>query len=94
MRTRLLLATLAAALIPGCSDPCQEASDRITAAYEACGITVSEEEEEAAAEECTEAKGEQSQCTADCVEDADCAAFDGSDLDASQAYSNCVLGCL
>lgn len=94
MRPVHLLALLPLALATGCSDPCQEASDRIAARYEECGFEVSEEEQEDAESECTDKEGEEALCVADCMEAADCAAFDGTDPDAAMAYSNCAVACV
>ena len=93
MRRISLLALASIGLMVGCSDPCEEAGDRITVAYEDCGFDVTSEEEEEAEAECTDKDGELALCTADCVEEADCSALDGSDTDAALAYADCVLGC-
>lgn len=93
MRRISLLALAALSLMVGCSDPCEEAGDRITAAYEACGFEISDEDAEDAESECSDKDGELAQCTADCVEAADCGALDGSDTDAALSYGECVLAC-
>ncbi|MEZ4430021.1 MAG: hypothetical protein R3A51_20270 [Nannocystaceae bacterium] len=71
---------------------CEMAIDRIIAKYESCGIDVSDTDGGGAGE-CSEEAGLNAQCVAACVEAASCGAFDGSDLDASAIFGDCVTAC-
>lgn len=44
--------------------------------------------------ECTKELADQVACLDDCITNADCAAFDGTDVDASTAYADCAAGCV
>ena len=88
----LSVSALSVVGLVGCGNDCDEAADRIAAKLEECGAeTTTSEGGEAA--ECTEEAGALAQCTADCTEAADCKAFDGSDVDATLAYAECVGKC-
>lgn len=80
--------------VVGCATECDKASDRVTAKYEECGMTVDTTGDTGAEIECTDELAAQSTCVADCVEAADCAALDGSDVDAMTAYAECLGGCV
>ncbi|MCA9689910.1 MAG: hypothetical protein KC636_09900 [Myxococcales bacterium] len=79
----------------GCGkNDCEDASDRLAAKYDECGITTEDGGDGGGAEvECSDALGAQLQCTADCADAAACGAFDGSDLDALASYGECASAC-
>lgn len=104
--TRLLLLLLLAACIDkgdddssadapcvgaGCPDDCERASDIVVLRYRECGISVESSDDEF---ECTEALGVQSLCIAACIDDAPCAAIDGTDSDASLVLVDCYTDCV
>ncbi len=89
----LSVSALSVAGLIGCGNDCDDAADRIAAKAEECKIEGSTATEGGEGAECTEEQGTQAQCSADCFEAAPCGAFDGSDLDALQAFSDCSAKC-
>ena len=89
---------LSAGVLVACGgDECEKAADRMEAAMADCGIentstaTTTTGTTEA---ECTDEDAEGLSCMADCYEAADCAAVDGSDLDAALDLGGCMLECV
>lgn len=81
----------------GCGNACDKAGDTITAKYEECGVEV-EEGEEGEEAECDDKAAATAECTADCVDAADCGVIDGSNTDFTSAewtdYSACLTDCV
>ncbi|WP_050431932.1 hypothetical protein [Chondromyces crocatus] len=70
----------------GCGgNACDDAADKA----EECGLTSSGGSGDSGDVECTGTV----ECAANCIVDAPCDAFDGSNADASTAYLECVTGC-
>lgn len=85
------------ALVACGGDACEKAADRMEAAMADCGIentgttTTTTATTDA---ECTDEDADAMNCMADCYEGADCAAIDGSDLDAALELGGCMLECV
>ncbi|MEZ4437663.1 MAG: hypothetical protein R3B72_01125 [Polyangiaceae bacterium] len=98
MKTRMMaLVALTfglAALTTACGgNDCEDAADRVAAKADECGLMTTDGSSDGAEVECTEELGKAAQCQAGCFEAAPCAAFDGSDVDAALAFTECLGGC-
>ena len=86
MRRFLVLIPFLAA----CQDPCVKAVDRIRARYETCGVSYVEPPADTT---CEDAEATAAACTADCVEVNDCGALLGTDMNAAQSLTECLVDC-
>ncbi len=77
-------------LAAGCEgevEPCEDSRARYIAVLEECRRRTDE------VEFCEEGSEEEYTCRADCAEQAECGAFDGSSADETVAYGRCILDC-
>lgn len=73
---------------------CETAAEQIVARLVECGVPVEGPSNEDDPEcECSASEAAAAQCIANCVSAAECSAFDGTDIDASVAYTECLADC-
>ena len=94
-KLKILAIAFGAIALTACKNDCEKAADRVEAKLTDCDIDIPDDtaDDTAADDECSDADGEQALCVADCTDDADCGALDGSDADAMTAYFECLGEC-